>query len=181
MRPIIFFPLIASLVLHLPRLLLADGGTVRLAEHRGNYQITVLTSPTPLRAGPIDVSVLVQKAGSNELVLNGQVAIQAIPRNHAGRTISQLATTEVATNKLFRAANFELPDSGWWEMEVSIEGPLGDAHIYFEMEAAERLPKWLAMWPWFSWPGLAIVLFGASQLLVKTKNGHRLTRKSLNR
>src|SRR5262245_36391392 len=116
--------LLSSLVLQPSSFLLADGGTVRLSQQEGEYQITVLTSPTPLRAGPIDVSVLIQKAGSNELALDGQVAIQATPRNHAGRTISQVATAEAATNKLFRTANFELPEAGTWDVEE-----IGRAHV----------------------------------------------------
>ena len=55
-----------------------------------------------------------------QLLMDGQVAIKAIPRDHAGRTISQLATAEAATNKLFRAANFDLPEPSWWEVRVSI-------------------------------------------------------------
>src|SRR5262245_11531451 len=168
-----YLVLFSFLLLHPSSFLLADGGAIRLSQREGDYQITILTSPTPLRAGPIDVSVLVQKAGNNELVLAGQVAIQATPRSHAGRTISRVATTEAATNKLFRAATFELPDAGSWEVEVSIDGPMGHAHTRFEAEASEPLPKWLAMWPWFSWPALAIILFGTHQLLDRKKRGHR--------
>ncbi len=40
----------------------ADGGAVRFLERRGDRLVTVFTSPTPLRAGPVDVSVLLQRA-----------------------------------------------------------------------------------------------------------------------
>ncbi len=40
-----------------------DGGAVRFSGQQGDWRITVFTSPTPLRAGPVDVSVLVQDAG----------------------------------------------------------------------------------------------------------------------
>ena len=169
MRSTLFLLLLSSFILHPSSFLLADGGTVRLSQRQGNYQITVLTSPTPLRAGPIDVSVLVQKAENNELVLDGEVTVKATQRGDSGRTVSQAATFEAATNKLFRAANFELRQPGWWDVEVSIDDPLGDANVGFEMEAAEPLPKWLAMWPWFSWPALVIVLFGVQQLLVHSR------------
>jgi hypothetical protein len=162
--------LLAALVcLCSPSFLWADGGTVRLSQREGNYRIAVLTAPTPLRAGPIDVSVLVQKATSDELVSEGKVTINATRRGHPGQAISQIATTEEATNKLFRAANFELRQPGWWDFEVVIDGSLGNAHAYFAAEAGEPLPKWIALWPWFSWPALAIALFGVHQLLVKTK------------
>ena len=46
----------------------ADGGVVRLRQRAGGYQIAVFTSPTPIRAGPVDVSVLVQDAATEECV-----------------------------------------------------------------------------------------------------------------
>ena len=69
------------------------------------------------------------------------------------------ATTEAATNKLFRAAQFELPEPGRWEMQVQVEGLHGLAVIGGEVEAAEPLPRWPEMWPWIGWPALVIVLF----------------------
>ena len=44
---------------NVPAIACADGGTVRLCEVRDGRRITVLTAPTLLRAGPLDVSVLV--------------------------------------------------------------------------------------------------------------------------
>ena len=42
----------------------ADGGQVRLTQRHGDMQITVFTSPSPLRAGPVDVSVCIQDAAT---------------------------------------------------------------------------------------------------------------------
>jgi hypothetical protein len=173
MRLAMFLLLLSSFIIPHSAFVFADGGTVRLSERQGNYQITVLTSPTPLRAGPADVSVLVQRVDTLELVLDGQVAIKATQRGHPSGTISQMATAEAATNKLFRAAELELRVPGWWDVEVSIDGPLGNEHAQFEMEAAPPLPKWRAMWPWFSWPALAIALFGVHQLLVHSSHRPR--------
>src|SRR5262245_50018287 len=124
-----------AMPLLIPSVLLADGGAVRLSQRQGNYQITVLTAPTPLRAGPVDISVMVQNAENSELVTDGQVAIRVTRQGHARAAISRVATSESATNKLFRAANFELPEPGEWDVEVSIDGPMGDAHTRFAMEA----------------------------------------------
>jgi hypothetical protein len=73
------------------------------------------------------------------------------------------ATAEAATNKLFRAAVLDLPEPGWWEMKILVEGPQGQAQICFEVEAAEPLPRWLSLWPWFSWPFGVVALFGIHQ------------------
>jgi hypothetical protein len=167
MRKTIYSLLLSAPILHPSSLLLADGGTVRSSQQQGNYQIAVLTMPTPLRAGPIDISVLVQNAGTHELVLDGQVGLKLTPRGHAGGSISQLATAEAATNKLFRAAHFKLPESGWWDVDVSIDGPLGEAGTRFEMQVAEPLPAWQAIWPWFAWPALVISLFVVHEIFHK--------------
>ena len=53
---------------------------------------------------------------------------------------------------------------------VAIEGEQGPARARFEVEAAEAAPRWLALWPWFGWPVLMIVLFGIHQVLVRRKD-----------
>jgi hypothetical protein len=150
-----------------PSLAAADGGAVRLSERNGNYQITVFTSPAPLRAGPVDISVFIQNALSLEPVSAMKVTINATRRDSPDVVIHHPATTDAATNKLYYAAAFDLPEPGWYALEVSIAGALGDAHVQFDLDAAEPLPAWLAMWPWVGWPALAILLFGIHQLLVR--------------
>ena len=122
-----------------------------------------------LRAGPIDISVLVQKVGSRELVSDGQVALKLTRHGDSGGPITQLATAEAATNKLFRAATFELPESGSWDMDVPIDCPLGHAVARAELQVAEPLPAWQAMWPWFGWLALVVALFGAGEILLKAR------------
>jgi hypothetical protein len=143
---------------------------VRLSELKGSYRITVFTSPTPLRAGPVDISVLVQEADTGEPASAVRVSIGVERRGSPDEAIRRRATTEAATNKLYYAANFDLTEPGWYWVEVSIDGPLGEAEVDFEMEAAEAPPPWLAMSPWVGWPVLAIVLFGIHQLLVRRRS-----------
>ncbi len=61
-QPILMLAILSSVILHPSSLARADGGAVRLRQRSGGYQIAVFTEPTPLRAGPVDVSVLVQDA-----------------------------------------------------------------------------------------------------------------------
>jgi hypothetical protein len=151
----------------------ADGGTVRLSGRQGGYRITVFTAPTPFRAGPVDVSVLVQDAVTGRPIPDARVTVRAAPRGRSGEVILQTATSEAATNKLFRAAVFEIPQPGWWEVEVAIEGGHGPARVRFEVEAAEAAPQWPALWPWLVWPALAILLFTLHQWLVRRKDRER--------
>jgi len=147
----------------------ADGGAVRISEERGNYRMTVFTSPTILRAGAVDVSVLVQEVGTGELAVGVHVTVKVMPRGATDVTYEGPATTEAATNKLYYSAIFNLPEPGWYSVEVSACGVLGKAEVRFDLEAAEALPSWLAMLPWVGWPIAAIVLFGIHQVLVRRR------------
>jgi hypothetical protein len=167
MRSILCLLLVSSLILHPSSFLRADGGAIRLSEQRGSYRITVFTAPTPLRAGPVDISVLVQEAATGEPVSGVQVIIKAEWHGFPRVVRQHPATTEAATNKLYYAATFDLPEPGWYSVEVSIEGAMGEAQVCFELDAVDPAPPWLAMWPWVGWPVLAILLFGIHQLLVR--------------
>jgi hypothetical protein len=160
--------LIAAVLLYLPAVLHADGGTVRLSERKGDYRITVFTSPTPLRAGPIDISVFVQDVASGEPIARARVTVRAT-RRPGGETTYQPATTTAATNKLYQAAVFDLAEPGWWDVEIVIEGLGEPIKASFAMEAGQPLPRVWEMTPWIAWPALAIVLFGVHQGLVRRK------------
>jgi hypothetical protein len=147
----------------------ADGGTMRLSEKKGGYQITVFTAPAPFRAGAVDISVLVLDSLTGEPVPHARVTVRM---TKLGRpALAYPATAEAATNKLFRAAQFELPEPGRWEMQVQVGGSHGQAVIGGAVEAAEPLPRWQELWPWISWPALVIVLFGIQQLLERRGSG----------
>jgi hypothetical protein len=149
----------------LPTVALADAGAVRVSQRLGNRQITVFTDPTPLRAGPIDVSVLVQDAATGEAVLEDSIDVDVTPRGLSSAIARFRATSGAASNKLFQAANFELRAMGWLEFTVSVQGPKGNAKIRFEALAGEPLPPWQMLWPWFCWPFSVIGFFVVLQLL----------------
>ena len=108
--------------------LLANGGTVRISSRPvGPYLVTVYSSPTPLRTGEVDVSVLVQD--SAEQVLDVPIRVEARPVSlveGAGEPASSVssiameATRAQATNKLFKAAKFQVNAPGAWEFTVKV-------------------------------------------------------------
>jgi hypothetical protein len=152
----------------------ADGGSIRLSEQKGGYRITVFTAPTPFRAGPVDVSVLVQDAATGTPLPDVQIEVEVAPRGRPEEAFTTRATTEAATNKLFQAALFDLPEPGWWEVKVTVAGPKGTVQVTFEVEAAAPLPRWLSLWPWVCWPAVAVLLFCIHQWLVRRKAVPRL-------
>jgi hypothetical protein len=148
-----------------------DGGTVRLSRGEGPYRISVFTGPTPFRAGSVDISVLIQDAQTGAVIPEARAAIWLTRCNHLGEPMHQSATSAAATNKLLKAALFELPAPGCWTVLVMIEGEQGSARVRFEAEAAERAEEWPAIWPWIGWPAPVILLFSIHQMLVLRKRG----------
>jgi hypothetical protein len=167
-QPIVPFLIVSSLILHPSSFLRADGGTVRLRAHASAYQITVFSAPTPFRAGLVDISVLVRDAATGECLPEAQATVRLTARE-SGEVLEYPATAEAATNKLFRAAEFRLPEPGWWDVDILVEGPHGPAIVQFAVQADEPLPRWLDLWPWFSWPALVVALFGIHRLLARWK------------
>jgi hypothetical protein len=149
----------------------ADGGTVRLSERQGPYRITVFTSPTPLRAGPVDVSVLVQDAATGRPLPEIPVVVQVTPagRPSAGRDLP--ATQERATNRLLRAAEIDVPTEGTWRFDLRVEG--SSATLGFDAEVGAPPPRWLDLGPWVVWPVVPVVLF-----VVHVLRANRRTAKS---
>jgi hypothetical protein len=158
--------LLSSLIPHPSSLARAHGGAVRLSEPTGGYQLAVFTLPTPFRAGPVDVSVLVQDAATGECVTTAQVTLHLTSRG-SGLVLEYPATSGAASNRLFHEAVFELPEAGWWDVEVSVDGPHGPARARFEVEAGAAPPRWQELWPWFGWPALAVALFGLHRVLAR--------------
>jgi hypothetical protein len=167
-QPIIGLLLFSSFILHPSSFARADGGAVRMREQAGAYQVTVFTAPTPFRAGPVDISVLVLDAATGEYIPQARVTVRLKARG-TGNLLEYPASTAAATNKLFRAAVFELPEPGWWDVELVVDGPYGPVLLHLEVEADQPLPRWLELWPWFTWPALAVAFFGLHQVLVRRR------------
>jgi hypothetical protein len=151
--------------------LCADGGTLRFSAVQGGYRISVFTAPIPFRKGPVDISVLVQDRKTGEVMASTQVTVRM---TKPGQAVLQFpASANAATNKLFRAAQFDLPAPGRWEWQVDVKGPYGLAAACGEVDAAAALPQWQELWIWIGWPALAVVLFGIHRLLVHRRHSPR--------
>lgn len=128
----------------------ANGGQARIAaEPIGPYEVTVFTSPEPLRAGELDVSVLLQRRGSPEIVEGAR--IEVVVTTAGGATVGRFpATHEQATNKLYYAAKFPLEQPGLYRITVQIDGPEGGGTVGFEatVEPAAGSAWWRSWWLW---------------------------------
>ncbi len=144
----------------------ADGEVPCVSAAAGGYQVAVFQSPAPLRVGRCHLSLLVQNAATQAWVAQARANLRFSPRDRPGQIHSVGFSPEAASNRLLQTAPVELPESGWWEFEISIDGPLEPGRIHFASEVAPAAPRWFAFWPWFSWPLVVIVLFGGHQFLV---------------
>jgi hypothetical protein len=123
----------------------ANGGTIQVSmERAGPYEVTVLTDPTPIRVGTIDVSVMVERA-DGDLVQDAQVLVRATPAVGPNGGGSYEATHDRATNKLFYAADVKIPQAGPWQIDVTINSALGAGSVSFDIQVSEpglldRLP-----------------------------------------
>jgi hypothetical protein len=148
----------------------ADGGTVRCSELQGGRRVTVFTAPPTLRAGLVDVSVLVQDAESGTPLLDVPICVTAYPVDQPERRTSMPATALAATNQLLRAASMHFSEPGWWRVEVVVQGPAPPQAIGFDVEVADAPPPWLDLSLWIGWPLLAIGLFAVHQWLVRRRS-----------
>ncbi len=85
--------LLASALL-LPGILLANGGTLRLANvPMGEYRVSAFTDPTPVRPDSLDVSLLIVHARTGEVVdgLDVRVRTRLLEPRHGGHAAGENA------------------------------------------------------------------------------------------
>lgn len=159
----------------------ADGGKVLLAEVVGPYRLTLFVSPTPLVAGPLDISMLVQDAQTGRVIDDATIDLTLTPVDAESALVPPLrrrASHAQATNKLLQAAKLQLPAAGRWRVDLRICGADASlagsspatAETSFLIAAApasQRLPVALLA---IVVPGLACGLFLLRERLVRQQS-----------
>ncbi len=142
----------------LPCLLKADGGAVILRQDTSSYTVTVFAAPLPVQTGPSDISILIQKRGSLEPVLDAEVEFVT----SAG---SVPATHGQAQNKLLYAAMVDMTRAGNipWSARANRAGHTEEVSGTLNVGVARaRSANWLR----FAIPApLGILLFTIHQYL----------------
>lgn len=147
----------------------ADGGIVRHVQNAGPWRVTVFTSPTPFRAGPVDISFLIQDAATGDAILDAAIDLTA--EGPTG-TVHTTATRTNATNRMLYAALLTLPALGEWSFTAGMTRAGHAETISFSIPVAPALPPWQTYWPWFSVPMIGIWLFVAHQAIVWQRHAH---------
>ena len=155
------------LILTIAPRLLADGGAVLVREQSGSFIVTVFASPVPLRAGPVDVSVMIQDASTGQPVLDADVRLEF--DHAAGRPVAAQATHDQAQNKLLYAARLNLPDSGKWAIAVTVSRSNTPATIRGTLDVAPAQSAAGAYWRYIAFPPVMIALFTLREWLIRRK------------
>lgn len=153
----------------LPGLAHADGGRLLATERAGPYLVSVFVSPARVTVGPVDLSVFVQASGSKKSSADFAVMVEAAHRE-TSRHVRQQATTEAATNKLFRSAICDLEVPGVWNLFIIVSDSEGDRYtIPLELTVMDRSGPDSALFYWYSWPVIPVVLFAMHAFLAHRK------------
>ena len=153
----------------------ADGGTVQLRKEAGALVITVFSSPAPLSAGPVDISLLVQNRNGLEPVLDANVSL-LLRADASGTEIQARPTREQAQNKLLYAAPVTLAESGRWQLAITIlrNGERTEATGAIDVASAPEMAA--SYWSYIAFPPLVIVVFVVREWLLRRRLELRVRR-----
>jgi hypothetical protein len=146
----------------------ADGGTVQMRKEAGALLITVFTSPTPLSAGPADISVLVQNRDGLAPVLDARVSV-LLRREGSSTEIRAHATREQAQNKLLYAALVTVPESGKWQLSVTTLHNAFRTEIGGEIRVTQGHELAGSYWGYLAFPPVMIAVFVIREWLIRRR------------
>jgi hypothetical protein len=152
-------------------LIYADGGRVLAEKQAGAYRVVLFGNPSPLRAGPVDLSLFLEQAEKSGPVLDAVVSLRL---NKLSRPTPELAWKEGgcvtpgqavsasqghAGNGLLYSALLGIPEPGLWELGVSISREGKTDLVSFELPVDRALPPMLTWWPVVALMPLGILLY----------------------
>ena len=157
-----------SLIILAAAVAFADGGVMLFRKQADPFVITAFGEPEPLRAGAVDLSVMVQNARDLTTVLDAKVNVR-LKRSSGGAIMEVVApaTHDRATNKLLYGAHVTVPSAGVWQMSVDVnQGKIaaaasGEIHV---LEAEEPAKTY---WPYFAMVPAVVLLFVLNRWLKK--------------
>jgi len=153
----------------------ADGGiTVGQAERDG-MRVTVFAAPVPIRAGPLDVTLLVQEIPSNRPVTDASVACSVRKLSPPSPSPFRLpawcstiapgsripATPAHSRNKLLFGAYLPLTEPGRWELSIHVTRGPANFTSAFPLDVAAPQPLLSIWWPLIALVPAAILLYAS--------------------
>jgi hypothetical protein len=171
----------AALSLMLSTISFADGGRILAEREVDDLRLVLFALPTPLRAGPADLSVYLERTGKHGPLLDASVAFRL---NKLSAPTPDLAWkgrgcvtpgTDVpairghAGNRFLYSSQIGIPEPGLWDVGVMVEHHGQRRHFSFEVEVAPALSPVWEWWPLVSIVPLGIVLYAWRALLLRRR------------
>jgi hypothetical protein len=161
---------IIPLLLLATAFVLADGGKVEFQRKAGAFNITLFSTPSPVRVGRTDFSVMVQNVASSQVILDADVRLHFVQRGaNSIAEVSAPARHDKATNKLLYAAAVDLNSTGKWRVEITVQTARDSALVTGDLDVLPPEPPLLAHWPYFLALPVVAFLFVLNQRLKRRR------------
>ncbi|HEY5743780.1 MAG TPA: hypothetical protein VIS99_14715 [Terrimicrobiaceae bacterium] len=158
-----------------------DGGAIISRQTLNGLNVTVFASPAPVRAGPVDISVLVQR-GQKPILDAGVNVTWRASSSSSPDWLPPCCTMESGTekipalrahsnNKFLYSAIVPMKSAGLSALEIEVAQGDQKSLLSCEVEVLQPLPPALAFWPWLLFPPLAIAGFALHQSITKSREG----------
>jgi hypothetical protein len=141
----------------------ADGGIVIFQRASSPFIITLFSTEIPLRPGPADLSVLIEKSDGHLPILDAEVFIEL--EHERGTIIRAAATRSQARNKLLYCSLINIPLSGQWKVRVHVTHGDSSAEVLSDLVVAAPRPVLVSYWKLTAAPAVIIILFILNQWL----------------
>lgn len=141
----------------------ADGGVVLWQRTTGPFTVTLFSTESPLRPGPADISILLERPGGHTPLMDAQVFIEL--EHEDGTIINAEATHSQARNKLLYCSLINLPEAGRWKMRLNVTRGGEKAVALGDLTVARPQPMLLPYWELICFPPVIMLFFIINQWL----------------
>jgi hypothetical protein len=161
---------VAACLLFLSSLAFADGGKLQFQRKAGVFNISLFATPSPVREGRNDLSVMVQNATDQSPVLDADVSLRFVRRDKDAITsISAPARHDQSANKLLYAAQVDLNVPTHYRVEISVQTKKDSALVTGDLDVLPPEPPLLAHWPYVIALPVVAFLFVLNQRLKRKR------------
>jgi hypothetical protein len=159
----------------------ADGGAIQFQGDSGPFHVTIFTQPPILRAGLVDLTLLLQDRSNLNPLLDAKVSfdLTALDSNNAQKTqwmppaCAMNKTVDLSNvqaqpahgeNRLLYGAVVQIPAGGHWRLKAEIQRDSERAELETLLDVKPALHPLLAYWQLFLFPPVAILGFVLHQV-----------------
>lgn len=177
MRKLLSLWLLTSSLLH------ADGGITLGQIERDGLRVTIFAAPVPIRAGPLDLTFLVQEIPSNQPATDARIecSVQRLspPSPNPVRlptwcsTLSPgarlPATAQHSRNKLLVGVYLPLTEAGRWQLTMDVARAQTRFTASLPFDVSPPQPPLETWWPLIAVVPAAILLYLWRSILIRLK------------